>query len=139
MLVMGVGRGQEEFARNMVRGASPADLAILLRDAGRGVLAHSRRHATVIGLIGLPRVVAVVNKMDLVDYQEDVFNRIRNDFLELARQSGIASAEAIPASALKGENVTGRSRCMPWYSGPPLLEYLESVPATVPDTGAPLR
>jgi sulfate adenylyltransferase large subunit len=119
--------GHEEYTRNMATGASTADLAIILVDARKGILTQSRRHAYIAALLGIPRVVAAINKMDLVDYSEEVFRQLRADFIDLAARVGLESVEAIPVSALEGANVVHRSENMPWYEGPSLLEYLENV------------
>lgn len=119
--------GHEQYTRNMATGASTADLAIILVDARKGLLTQSRRHAYIAALLGIPRVVAAINKMDLVGYSEDVFRQLSRDFAELADRVGLRSVEAIPVSALEGDNVVHRSERMPWYTGPSLLEHLESV------------
>jgi bifunctional enzyme CysN/CysC len=111
----------------MVTGASTADLALVLIDARQGVLEQSRRHAFIASLLRVPHVVAVVNKMDLVDFDEDTFGRIAGDFRAFARRMGADDVDAIPVSALLGDNVVERSGAMDWYDGPPLLRYLEEV------------
>jgi sulfate adenylyltransferase large subunit len=121
--------GHEQYTRNMATGASTADLAIILIDARKGILTQSRRHAYIASLFGIPRVIAAINKMDLVDYSEEVFLQLSRDFAQMAARVGLRSFEAIPISALEGDNVVHASRNMPWYTGPALLEYLESVPA----------
>jgi sulfate adenylyltransferase large subunit len=131
--------GHEQYTRNMATGASTADLAIILVDARKGILTQSRRHAYIAALLGIPRVVAAINKMDLVDYSEEVFNKLERDFATLAERVGIESFEAIPISALEGDNVVrGRDR-MPWYEGPSLLAYLENVEVAGRDSNAPFR
>jgi sulfate adenylyltransferase large subunit len=119
--------GHEQYTRNMATGASTADLAIILLDATKGVLAQTRRHAYIASLLGIPHLVAAINKMDLVDYEESVFARLRADFLSLAEGLGAAFVECIPISALEGDNIVQRSAHTPWYSGPTLLEHLETV------------
>jgi sulfate adenylyltransferase subunit 1 len=119
--------GHEQYTRNMATGASTADLAIILVDARKGILTQSRRHAYIAALLGIPRVVAAINKMDLVDYSEAVFRQLSHDFAALAARGGLRSFDAIPVSALEGDNVVHRSERMPWYDGPALLEYLENV------------
>jgi sulfate adenylyltransferase large subunit len=119
--------GHEQYTRNMATGASTADLAIILVDARSGVLPQSRRHLYIATLLGIRHIVVTVNKMDLVDYSEEVFERIRLDFLSFAGQLIIGQLKFIPISALKGDNVVTRSTDMPCYSGPSLLEYLETV------------
>jgi len=123
--------GHEQYTRNMATGASTADAAVVLVDARKGVLPQSRRHATIAALLGIPHIIAAVNKMDLVDYSEDVFRSVKADLQELALQispSGAQTIHCIPISALEGENVVTRSPKIPWYTGPSLLEYLEEIP-----------
>jgi bifunctional enzyme CysN/CysC len=119
--------GHVRYTRNMVTGASTADLALVLIDARNGVLEQSRRHAFIASLLRVPHVVAVVNKMDLVDYDEATFERIAGDFRAFARRMGADDVDAIPVSALHGDNVVEPSAAMDWYDGPPLLRYLEEV------------
>ena len=119
--------GHEQYTRNMATGASTADLAIILVDATKGLLSQTRRHAYIASLLGIPCVVAAINKMDLVGYSEKVFCSLRQDFLALASQLGIPSVRCIPISALAGDNVVDSSENMPWYLGPTLLNHLESV------------
>jgi sulfate adenylyltransferase large subunit len=120
--------GHEQYTRNMATGASTADLAIVLIDARYGVLPQSRRHAFIASLLGIPQVVVAVNKMDLVDFREEIFSSIRDEFGAFARQLEACEITYIPISALEGDNVVARSRRMPWYGGPALLEHLETVP-----------
>ncbi len=136
--------GHEQYTRNMATGASTADVAIILIDAkayakAGGLLAQSRRHTYIASLLGIPHVVAAVNKMDLVDYSEVSFNSIRSDFQALCAQLGLPDVEIIPVSALEGENVVTPSAAMPWYHGPTLLEYLETVPLALAETTGPMR
>ncbi|MGC2162692.1 MAG: sulfate adenylyltransferase subunit CysN [Silvibacterium sp.] len=131
--------GHEQYTRNMATGASTADLAIILVDARKGILTQSRRHAYIASLLGIPRVVAAINKMDLVDYSEEVFRQLSRDFAILAGRVGLQSFEPIPISALEGDNVVHRSERMSWYSGPSLLEYLESVELAGRNSSAPFR
>ncbi len=131
--------GHEQYTRNMATGASTADLAIILVDARKGLLTQSRRHAYIAALLGIPHVVAAINKMDLVDYSEEVFTRLSSDFHELAERVGLKSVEAIPISALEGDNVVHRNERMPWYVGPSLLEYLENVEVICRNDDAPFR
>ena len=119
--------GHEQYTRNMATGASSADLAIILVDATKGLLTQTHRHAYIASLLGIRCVVAAINKMDLVDYREDVFLRFQEDFLSLASQLGIPSVECIPISALAGDNVVSASENTPWYAGPTLLGHLETV------------
>jgi len=119
--------GHEQYTRNMVTGASTADLAIVLIDARKGVVAQSKRHAFISSLLGIPHIVVCVNKMDLVDYDEAVFDAIVEDFEGFAARLEMHDVEFIPISALLGDNVVERSERMPWYQGPPLLYRLETV------------
>ena len=119
--------GHEQYTRNMVTGASTADLAIVLIDARKGVLAQSKRHAFISSLLGIPHVVVCVNKMDLVDFDEEVFDAIVEEFDAFAARLELPDVTFIPISALLGDNVVERSEAMPWYQGPPLLYHLEHV------------
>lgn len=124
--------GHEQFTRNMATGASTADLAIILIDARYGVLAQSRRHAYICSLLGIRHIVVAINKMDLVGYDEAVFTGIRKDFDAVLTQLGIGEkAYFMPVSALVGDNIVTRSTNMPWFTGTPLLEYLEDVDLSV--------
>ena len=120
--------GHEQYTRNMATGASTASLAVILVDARKGVLPQSRRHCTISWLLGIPHLVVAVNKMDLVDWSEDVFNKIREDFLAFVKPLGLTGLVFIPMSALEGDNVVDQSRNMPWYKGPALLTHLEEAP-----------
>jgi sulfate adenylyltransferase subunit 1 len=131
--------GHEQYTRNMVTGASNAHAAVILIDASRGVLTQSRRHTCIAALLGIQDVVAAVNKMDLVEYREDVFAAIAKEFMELAGQLGIANVYAIPVSALRGDNIVQASLRMPWFDGSTLLEYLENVPVRSTEHARPLR
>jgi sulfate adenylyltransferase subunit 1 len=133
--------GHEQYTRNMATGASTADAAIVLIDAGKGVLIQSRRHAYIAALLGVRHVIVAVNKMDLVGYSEEVFRRIRQEFeefLRVANEDGqLIELHSLPVSALLGVNVTRRSEETRWYNGPSLLELLESLPnAETMKTGA---
>ena len=119
--------GHTQYTRNMVTGASTADLALVLVDARNGVLEQTRRHALITTLLHVPHMVVCINKMDLVDYSEEVFDRIRHEFQEFAARLDIADLTFIPVSALHGDNVVDRSSRMPWYQGPSLLYHLENV------------
>jgi bifunctional enzyme CysN/CysC len=119
--------GHVLYTRNMVTGASTADLSIVLIDARNGVVEQSRRHAFIASLLGVPHLVVAVNKMDLVDWDQDRFEQISHDIREFAAKLEIHDITFIPISALKGDNVVERSRNMPWYEGPPLLYHLETV------------
>ncbi len=124
--------GHEQYTRNMVTGASTANVAIVLIDAARGIQPQSRRHAALAVLLDLPHVVVAVNKMDLVGYDETVFTKIKTEFTAIARELGVRNISFIPVSALAGDFVVARelngANNMPWYAGPTLLEFLESVP-----------
>jgi len=120
--------GHEQYTRNMVTGASTAELAIVLVDARKGVLPQSRRHSYIAGLLGIERVVIAVNKMDLVDYEQNVFNAIEQDFRGILARFPHVEPYFVPVSALAGDNIVTRSANMPWFSGPSLLEHLETVP-----------
>lgn len=120
--------GHEQYTRNMATGASTADLAVILIDASKGLLPQTRRHAYIASLLGIPHVLAAVNKMDLVEFREDVFSRLAAEFEELATALGIPEVQCVPVSALDGDNIVARSEKTLWYSGPTLLEHLESVP-----------
>jgi len=131
--------GHEQYTRNMATGASTADLAVVLVDARKGLLQQTRRHSYIISLLGIGQVVLAVNKMDLVDYGQDVFERIAGEYRALAAQLGIANVQAIPLSALEGQNLSARSALMPWYAGPSLLEHLDTVAITGHDADSGLR
>ena len=125
--VIGDTPGHIQYTRNMVTGASTADVAIVLVDARKGLVEQSRRHAFLVSLLGVPHLVLAVNKMDLVGYDRDVFEAIRTDFETFSARLTTPDITVIPVSALRGENVTGRSSEMTWYDGPPLLHHLENV------------
>ncbi len=131
--------GHEQYTRNMATGASTADLAVILVDATKGILPQTRRHAFIASLLGIRNVLAAVNKMDLVDYQEDVFLQLEQDFLKLAEQLGIARTQCVPISALEGDNVVDRSQRTYWYQDPTLLEHLETIPLSAGDSLESLR
>ena len=120
--------GHEQYTRNMATGASTADVAVVLVDARKGILDQTRRHACIAALLGIPTVIAAINKMDLVGFSEDVFELHRSELLALAATLEIPELIAVPVSALEGDNVVHRSTRMPWYGGPSLLELLETVP-----------
>ncbi len=119
--------GHEQYTRNMATGASTADLAVTLIDARLGVLTQSKRHAFISSLLGVPRVVVAVNKMDLVGYDRSVFERIKDEYTEFSARLSFGDLTFIPISALRGDNVVHKSRNMPWFVGVPLLSYLENV------------
>ena len=139
--------GHEQYTRNMVTGASTAHAAIILVDAtrvtkgddgGTILLPQTKRHSAIVKLLGLQHVIVAINKMDLVEYSEARFNEIRDAYVELARQLGIADVRFVPVSALKGDNIVQASERMPWYAGEPLLDVLEQLPVAQP-TGEALR
>jgi sulfate adenylyltransferase large subunit len=119
--------GHVQYTRNMVTGASTADVAVVLVDARQGVIEQTRRHSYIVAMLELPHVVYAVNKMDLVGFSEARFDEIVRDLAELASRLGVHDAQMIPISALKGDNVVDRTDAMPWYAGPTLLEHLETV------------
>ncbi len=131
--------GHVQYTRNMATGASTADLAIILIDARHGVLPQSRRHAYIASLLGIRKLVVAINKMDLVGFSQARFDEIRQDFSAFARQLHAAPPYFIPISALNGDNVVSGSANTPWFTGPHLLEYLETVPATAIHDEAPMR
>ncbi len=134
--------GHEQYTRNMVTGASTADVAVILIDARRGVLTQTRRHSYLVSLLGIRNVVVAINKMDLVDYSQDTFESIKAEYLEFADQIGLADADHIqfiPLSALKGDNVVESSGNTGWYDGPALMEFLETVEVDDDRVSAPLR
>ncbi|KVN05381.1 sulfate adenylyltransferase subunit CysN [Burkholderia diffusa] len=120
--------GHEQYTRNMITGASTADLAVILIDARKGVLTQTRRHSHLVALIGIRRVVLAINKMDLVDYDRAVFERIDADYRAFAAELGLEEIVSIPMSALRGDNVIASSARMPWYAGPPLMQHLDTLP-----------
>ncbi|MBU1378254.1 MAG: sulfate adenylyltransferase subunit CysN [Alphaproteobacteria bacterium] len=120
--------GHEQYTRNMVTGASTADAAIILIDARKGVLTQTRRHSYLVSLLGIRHVVLAINKMDLVGWSQEVFDTILAEYHDFAAQIGIKAFTAIPMSALKGDNITEPSDKAPWYTGPPLMRWLENAP-----------
>ena len=131
--------GHEQYTRNMATGASNADLAILLIDARKGVLVQTRRHSLICSLLGLRHVVLAVNKIDLVSYQADAFERIVAEYRRFASELGFASIVSIPISARHGDNITRLSDKTPWYHGPSLLDYLETIDVARETTEKPFR
>ncbi|HEX6859848.1 MAG TPA: sulfate adenylyltransferase subunit CysN [Caulobacteraceae bacterium] len=119
--------GHEQYTRNMVTGASTADAAVILIDARKGVLTQTRRHSYLVSLIGIRHVVLAVNKMDLVGWDQEIFDAIVSEYRDFAAQIGITGFTAIPMSALNGDNITGPSEAAPWYSGPALMPWLEGI------------
>ena len=120
--------GHEQYTRNMITGGSTANLAIILVDARTGVITQTRRHTFLVSLLGIKHIVLAVNKMDLVDFSEEVFNKIKNEYLELTNQLGIEDVTCFPLSAKEGDNVVEKSDRTPWFEGTSLLQYLETVP-----------
>ncbi len=132
--------GHEQYTRNMVTGASTADLAVILIDARKGVLVQTRRHSYLAHLVGIKNIVLAVNKMDLVDYDQATYDAIVADYRQFAQQIGITDFTALPISGFKGDNVTDRSAHTPWYTGPTLMQHLETVEVSADDDLAkPLR
>jgi bifunctional enzyme CysN/CysC len=136
--------GHEQYTRNMATGASTADLAVVMIDARKGVLTQTRRHSFIVSMLGVRHVVLCINKMDLVDYSQHVYNEIDEDFRSFAASLGAESLgggniTSIPVSALEGDNVTEPSGRMPWYNGPALMEHLESVDVETDDQSKPFR
>jgi bifunctional enzyme CysN/CysC len=120
--------GHEQYTRNMVTGASTAQVAVVMIDARKGVLTQTRRHSFLVSLLGIRKIVLAVNKLDMVGYSREVFDRIEADYRAFAASIGLTDITCIPVSALRGDNVTERSGRTPWYAGPPLMEFLETVP-----------
>jgi sulfate adenylyltransferase large subunit len=131
--------GHEQYTRNMATGASTANLAVILIDGTKGLLPQTRRHSYIASLLGIPNVLAAINKMDLVGYRQDIYLRLQADFLALAKQLHIPAAQCVPVSALEGDNIVARGGNMPWYAGPTLLEHLESVPILPPSSTDAIR
>lgn len=131
--------GHEQYTRNMATGASTADLAIILVDATKGLLPQTNRHAYIASLLGIPNVIAAINKMDLAGYDQKYFLDAKRDFIALAESLRIPSLQCIPISALEGDNVVTRSRNMLWYDGPTLTEHLESVEIAPPQSTGEFR
>ncbi|MCP1470263.1 bifunctional enzyme CysN/CysC [Sphingobium sp. OAS761] len=132
--------GHEQYTRNMVTGASTADLAVILIDARKGVLVQTRRHSYLAHLIGIKNIVLAINKMDLVDYDQAVYDRIVAEYTEFAKSIGIDSFTPMPISGFKGDNITGASANTPWYTGPALMEHLETVEVdSTADAAKPFR
>ena len=131
--------GHEQYTRNMATGASTADLAIVLVDARQGILRQTRRHSFIASLLGIRNIVLAVNKIDLVDYSQDIFDAIVADYQAFASKLGFNTIQAIPLSARFGDNVIGPSANLPWYKGPALLQHLENVPLDSADAARPFR
>jgi sulfate adenylyltransferase subunit 1 len=120
--------GHEQYTRNMITGGSTANLAIILVDARTGVITQTRRHTFLVSLLGIKHIVLAVNKMDLVNFSEEVFTKIKNEYLALTSQLGIEDVTCFPLSALEGDNVVEKSPRTPWFQGTSLLQFLETVP-----------
>jgi bifunctional enzyme CysN/CysC len=131
--------GHEQYTRNMVTGASTAEVAVILVDARKGVLTQTKRHSFLVSLLGIKKVVLAINKMDIVDYRPEVAAAIESDYRQFAGELGLTDITAIPLSALVGDNVTSASPRMPWYAGPTLIEYLETVETAEADPDEPFR
>jgi len=131
--------GHAQYTRNMVTGASTADLAVILVDARRGLTEQSRRHAALAGLLGVPQITVCVNKMDLAGYSEARFDAVAREFMAFAAEAGLDDVTFIPVSALHGDNVVEKSSAMPWYGGEPLLAHLEGAPAAAGAADGPAR
>ncbi len=132
--------GHEEYTRNMATGASTADVAIILVDASQGVLTQTRRHSFIVSMVGVKRIILAVNKLDLVDYSEEIFNQIKADYHQFASEAlTLEEITAIPISALKGDNIVGPSENTPWYSGKSIMEYLETVEVAAQSQSRPFR
>jgi sulfate adenylyltransferase large subunit len=131
--------GHEQYTRNMATGASTAEAAVVLVDARRGVLQQSRRHAFIAHLLRIPHLVVAVNKMDLVDYRQEIFDAVRAEFSDFTARLGAPEPHYIPISALAGDNVVSGSTRMPWYRGESLLQHLEEVPAAEGSAHGPMR
>ena len=131
--------GHEQYTRNMATGASTAELAVILIDARKGVLTQTRRHSFIASLLGIRSIVLAVNKMDLVDYREDVFRAIESNYRTFAKDLSLTEIYCIPLSALNGDNIVHRSTHTPWYEGPTFLSHLETVPLHSGSSGGPFR
>ena len=131
--------GHEQYTRNMATGASTADVAIVLVDARKGILDQTRRHACIASLLGIPTVIAAINKMDLVGFSKEIFDQHSRALVELAKHLEIPDLHVVPVSALAGDNVVRRSERTPWYGGKSLLELLETVPLAIERSNAGLR
>jgi bifunctional enzyme CysN/CysC len=131
--------GHEQYTRNMVTGASTADVAVILIDARKGVLTQTRRHSYLASLLGIGKVAVAINKLDLVDYSQQVFDRIEQDYRAFAAEIGLTDVTCIPLSALRGDNIVERSPSTPWYTGPTLMGYLETVAVDDDRQSGPFR
>ncbi|MBT5072738.1 MAG: sulfate adenylyltransferase subunit CysN [Kordiimonadaceae bacterium] len=131
--------GHEQYTRNMATGASTADLAVLMIDARKGILTQTKRHSFIVGLLGIKNIILVINKMDLVEYDQEIFDRIDQEYREFASDLGFDEIVSIPMSALAGDNILENSDNTPWYSGPTLMEHLETVEITSAHNEKPFR
>ena len=131
--------GHIQYTRNMVTGASNANLAIILVDSRKGVIEQTIRHSFLVSLLGIQQIVLAINKMDMVDYDQEVYNKIVTDYKALAEKVGLKNVHYIPVSALKGDNIVNSSINMPWYKGESLLHFLETVELTVDDSSEHAR
>src|SRR5579862_1547164 len=131
--------GHEQYTRNMVTGASTADLAVILIDARRGVLTQTRRHSYIVSLLGIRQIVLAINKMDLVEYSQERFAEIEREYRAFAQQIGLTDITAIPLSAVYGDNIIEHGTNMPWYAGPTLMGHLEAVPLADNSQTLPFR
>jgi bifunctional enzyme CysN/CysC len=131
--------GHEQYTRNMVTGASTADVAVILIDARKGVLTQTRRHSYLVSLLGIKKIIVAINKMDLVDYAEARFHEIESEYREFASKVGLDDVTFVPMSALRGDNIVELSENTPWFSGPTLLDYLETVAVEEEAITAPMR
>ncbi|MDA9769663.1 sulfate adenylyltransferase subunit CysN [Emcibacteraceae bacterium] len=131
--------GHEQYTRNMATGASTADLAILMIDARKGILTQTKRHSFIISLLGIKHVVLAINKMDLIEFDQNIFEEIDKNYRNFANKLGFHNIEAIPMSALKGDNIIEKSEKTDWYNGPTLMEYLEAVQINEQIANAPFR
>src|SRR5205807_486122 len=131
--------GHEQYTRNMVTGASTADLAVILIDARKGVLTQTRRHSYLVSLLGIRKILLAVNKLDLVDFSAEVFADIEASYRSFAAEIGLTEITCIPISALRGDNITEPSDHTPWYDGPTLISYLETVQVESSSSDRPFR
>jgi sulfate adenylyltransferase large subunit len=131
--------GHKEFLKNMISGASSADAALLLIDAKEGLREQSKRHATILSLLGIKNIIVIVNKMDLIGYNQEVFEKLKHDYIEYLKTLKVTPKAFVPISAYVGDNVVMRTSQMPWYSGPTLIELLDSIEARKTATHKPLR
>lgn len=131
--------GHEQYTRNMATGASTADLAILMIDARKGILTQTKRHSFIVSLLGIKHVVLAINKMDLVGFDQNIFQEIDKNYRNFAKKLGFHNIESIPVSALEGDNIIEKSEKTDWYNGPMLMEYLETVQIEEQDESAPFR